>query len=184
MDETGIRSKMRQVLDLVVSDIGSVRTGRATSALVEDIQVSVYGGQQKLKVNELATITVSDSQTITIEPWDKSIIGEIRQGLLFANIGLNPVIAGEVIKISMPPMTGEDREKYVRLLSTKLENGRIMVRQVRGDAMHEIKKSFETKEISEDEKFAREKRLQEVTDEFIRKINEAGEGKKKELLQI
>jgi len=184
MEESAIRSKMQQVLSLVGTDIGAVRTGRATPALVEDIQVSVYGGQQKLKLNELATITISDPQTITLEPWDKSIIGEIRQGILAANVGLNPVAAGEVIRISMPPLTSEDREKYVKLLSTKLENGRVMIRQIRGDAMHEIKKSSEAKEISEDEKFAQEKRLQGVTDEFIEKINQAGEKKKQELLQI
>lgn len=175
---------MQQVIDLIISDIGAIRTGRATPALVEDLQVAVYGGQQKLKVNELGTIAAPDSQTLVIDPWDKSIIGEIRQGILAANIGFNPIIAGEVIRISLPPLTTEDREKYVRLLSAKLENGRIMIRQVRGDAMHEIKKSFEAKEISEDEKFAQEKRLQEITDEFIEDINQAGEKKKEELLQI
>jgi len=169
---------------LVVSDIASIRTGRATPALVEDLHVAVYGGQQKLKIQELATISAPDIQTLVIEPWDKSIIGEIRQGIVAANIGLNPVIDAEILRISLPPLTSEDREKYVKLLSTKLENGKIMIRQVRGDFMHEIKKAFEVKELSEDEKFGQEKSLQEITDEFIDKIEEDGERKKQELLQI
>jgi len=184
MNETDTRSRMQEVLELIASDIGSIRTGRATPALVEKIEVRVYGGQQKLKIQELATIHSTDPQTLTIDPFDKSIIGEIRQGILVANVGMNPSIDGEIIRISFPPLTTEDREKYVKLLSTKLEAGRVMVRQIRGEAMHGIKKQFEEKAITEDEKFGQEKRLQEITDDFIQKIDEAGERKKEELLQI
>ncbi len=184
MEESAIRSKMQQVLDLITSDIGSIRTGRATPFLVEGLTVAVYGGTQKLRIVELASIASPDPQTLVIDPWDKSIIGEIRQGILAANVGMNPMIDGEILRISFPPLTTEDREKYVKLLSTKLENGRIMIRQVRAEGMHEIKKKFEAKELSEDEKFGQEKRLQEITDEFIRKIDETGERKKQELLQI
>lgn len=184
MEETSVRSKMQQILDLVNSDIGGIRTGRATPALVEDIAVLVYGGQQKLKIQELATISAPDPQTIVIDPWDKSIIGEIRQGILAANVGMNPSIDGELIRINFPPLTTEDREKYVKLLSTKLENGRIMIRQIRGDGMKDIKEKFEAKELSEDDKFLQEKTLQGITDEFVGKIEELGEHKKAELLQI
>lgn len=184
MDESSIRSRMQKVLDLVVSEIASIRTGRATPSLVEDVEVMVYGGQQKLKVNELATITVPDAQTIVIDPWDKSIIGEIKKGLQAANVGLNPSIDGEVVRISLPPLTTEDREKYVKLLSKKLENGKVMIRQIRSEAMRDIKARFEKKEISEDEKFNQEKRLQEITDEFVKKIDEAGKAKEEELLRI
>jgi len=184
MDETLLRSKMQAAVELVTSDIGAIRTGRATPALVEGLVIAVYGGTQKLKVQELATISAPDAQSLVIDPWDKSIIGEIRQGIAAANIGMNPMIDGELIRVTMPPLTTEDREAYSRLLSTKLENGRVMIRQLRGDAMHEIKKQFEEKELSEDEKFAQEKRLQEVTDEFIGKLDEAGEKKRQELLSI
>ena len=183
MKEDTVDKRMTEVIDLVSSDVASIRTGRATSALVEDLQVSVYGGKQKLKVNELATINVSDAQAIVIDPWDKSIIGDIRKGIEAANIGLSPAIDGEIIRINLPPFTTEDREKFVKLLKTKLENGKIMVRQIRGDAMREIKESFEKKELTEDEKFNQEKRLQEITDKFIEKIEEIGGRKKEELLQ-
>lgn len=184
MDETSIRSKMQQVLDLTTSDVGSIRTGRAVPSLVANLVVAVYGGTQKLKIQELATITTPDTQTIVIDPWDKSIIGEIRQGILAANIGMNPSIDGEIIRIALPPLTTEDREKYVKLLSTKVENGKIAIRQIRGDVMHDIKKSFEEKELSEDEKFDLEKKVQSITDEFVGKIDEGGERKRQELLQI
>lgn len=184
MQEPEVRQKMQSVLDLVSTDISSIRTGRATPSLVEDVVIPAYGGAQKLKVQELGTISSPDPQTIVIDPWDKSIIGEIRQGILVANIGLNPSIDGQVLRIALPPLTTEDREKYVKLLSTKLENGRVMVRQIRGDSMRDIKALFEKKEISEDEKFRQEKALQGLTDEFIEKINEAGEKKEKEILNV
>jgi len=170
--------------DAVVSDISGVRTGRAMPSLVEGIVCPAYGGTQRLKIMELASITSPDPNQIIINPWDKSIIGDIKKGILFANIGLTPNIDGELIRIIIPPLTTEDREKYVKILSTKLEAGRIMIRQVRADEMHEIKKKFEAKEITEDEKFAFEKKLQEITDEFVGKIEEAGEKKKADLLQI
>lgn len=184
MDEATIRSRMQQVLDLVASDIGGIRTGRATPALVEKLEIAVYGGQQKLKILELASVHSTDPQTLVIEPWDKSIIGEVRQGILAANIGMNPSIDGEIIRISFPPLTTEDREKYVKLLATKLEAGRVMIRQIRADAMHDIKKSFEEKEITEDDKFSSEKTLQGLTDEFVGKIDEMGDKKEVELTQI
>ena len=194
MEETSVRLKMQQVLTLVSTDIGSIRSGGASPTLVGDLKVAVYGGQQKLKIQELATISTPDTQTIVIDPWDKSIVGEIVKGIQSANIGMNPSVSSQggsdtgagsqIIRISLPPLTTEDREKYVKLLSAKLENARVMVRQIRGDFMHDIKKTFEARELSEDEKFAQEKKLQEITDEFIEKINELGEKKKQELLQI
>ncbi|HJX59469.1 hypothetical protein A2V61_00750 [Candidatus Woesebacteria bacterium RBG_19FT_COMBO_47_8] len=184
MDESSIRSRMKQVVELMASDIAGLRTGRATPALVEGLTLAVYGGTQKLKVQELGTISAPDTQTLVIDPWDKSVIGEIRQGIAAANIGMNPMIDGEIIRISFPPLTTEDREAYTKLLSTKLENGRIMVRQIRGEGMHDIKQKFEEKTLTEDEKFAQEKLLQEITDENIKIIDEMGEKKKQELLSL
>jgi ribosome recycling factor len=184
MDESSVTSKMQSSVNAVAGDIAGIRTGRASSALVENIVVPAYGGTQHLRVMELASITSPDPTQITISPWDKSIIGDIKKGILEANIGMNPNIDGELIRIVVPPLTTEDREKYVKLLSQKLENGKVVIRQVRGDEMHNIKKKFEAKEITEDEKFGQEKRLQGMTDEFIAKIEEMGERKKTELLQI
>lgn len=184
MDIPSLTQKFQKVLDILSADISGIRTGRATPSLVENIIVPAYGGTQSLRVLETASITAPDTQTLVISPWDKSIIGDIRKGILEANIGMNPSIDGEVIRISFPPLTTEDREKYVKLLSSKLENGRVMVRQVRGDEMQEIKKRFENKELTEDDKKDEETKLQELTDSFIAKIEELGEKKKRELLTI
>ena len=118
MDEASVKNQMQLALDALKEDLGSIRTGRATPALVENIVISAYGGAQKLKVMELASISAPDTQSLVIDPWDKSIIGEIRQGILAANIGFNPSIDGEIIRISMPPLTSEDREKFIKLLHT------------------------------------------------------------------
>ena len=184
MDTNLISSKMQKVVDSVVSDISGIRTGRATPSLIENVICPAYGGTQSLRVLELASITAPDTQTLVISPWDKSIIGDIRKGILEANIGMNPSIDGEVIRIVFPQLTTEDREKYVKLLSQKLENGKVMIRQIRADEMHDIKKGFEAKEITEDEKKDTEKKLQELTDLYIGKIETLGETKKKELLTI
>jgi len=184
MDESPVHKRMQDVFDLTSSDLATIRTGRVTPSLVEDIVVPAYGGTQRLKVVELASITAQDARTLVIEPWDKSIVGEIRKGILEANVGLNPVLEETRLRISLPEMTSEDRQNYVKLLSKKLEAGRIMIRQVRGDFMKKIKEDFENKLLSEDEKFDAEKRLQEITDEYIQKIDQAGKAKEEEILQV
>ena len=184
MDDSSIKTKMQSAVDSLVNDIAGVRTGRATPALVENIIVPAYGGTQRLRVMEVASITAPDPSQIVISPWDKSIIGDIRKGILEANIGMNPSIDGEIIRIVVPPLTTEDREKYVKIVSQKLEVGKVAVRQIRADEMQEVKKKFEAKNITEDEKRDMEKKVQELTDLYIAKIDEAGEKKKVELMQI
>lgn len=184
MDETSITSKFQKAVDAVVSEISGIRTGRATPSLVENIVVPAYGGTQRLRVMEVASITSPDPSQIVISPWDKSIIGDIKKGILEANVNMNPSVDGEVLRIVMMPLTTEDREKFVKLLSSKLEIGKVAVRQTRADEMHNIKKNFEEKLITEDDKKEQEKKLQDLTDAFIKKIDEIGEKKKVELLQI
>lgn len=184
MDANSLSQKFQKVVDSVASDISGIRTGRATPSLVENIMVPAYGGTQMMRVMEVASITAPDTTMLVISPWDKSIIGDIKKGILEANMGMNPSIDGEVIRISFPPLTTEDREKYVKILSGKLENGKVSIRSVRADEMHEIKKKFEAKEITEDDKKDDEKKLQELTDLYVGKIETMGEAKKQELLTI
>lgn len=184
MDESLISSKFQKAVDAVQSEISGIRTGRATPSLVENIVVPAYGGTQRLRVMEVASITSPDPSQIVISPWDKSIIGDIKKGILEANVNMNPSVDGEVLRIVMQPLTTEDREKYVKLLYQKLELGKVVIRQVRADVMHDIKKNFEEKLITEDDKKDQEKRLQNLTDTFVKKIEEIGEKKKVELLQI
>lgn len=181
-DET--KQKMQKVLEVLHGDLTTVRTGRATPSLVENIIVAVYGGSTRLKIMELATISSSDPQTLLINPFDASIIGEMQKGIMEANVGLTPTVDGQHIRISIPPLSEERRQQLIKLMHQKLENGRIMVRQVRHEAMSAIKKQFNDKTISEDEMNRLEKEVQRSTDDVISQIDAMGKKKEAELQQI
>lgn len=178
------RERMKKAIEVTRMDLSSIRSGRATPALIENIVVTVYGGTQHLKMMELSTITTTDSKTIVVSPYDPSIITEISRGLEAANTGLTPVIDGEIIRISLPALSEERRQEYIKLAKAKLEAGRIMVRQVRHDAMKEISNTEAEGIISEDEKALGEKKIQELTDEMIAEVDTMGEKKEAELLQV
>ncbi len=178
------RDQMKKAVEITRLDLSTIHSGRATPALVENISIAAYGGAQRLKIMELATITTMDSKTIVISPFDPSIIAEIEKGLLEANSGLTPVVDGEVIRISIPPLSQERREEYIKLARTKLEGGRIMIRQGRHEAMHKLKMSEENKEISEDQRTQGEKHTQELTDEMIAELDGMGNRKEAELMQV
>jgi len=178
------RQKMQKVEEILKSDLSTIRTGRAAPSLVENIVIAAYGGTQKLKVIELASVTASDPQTILITPFDGSIIGEIRKGIQETSTGLTPVIDGQVIRISIPPLSQERREELVHLVNQKLEGGKIQVRQMRHEAMQSIKKEETENNISEDDTILQEKEIQKITDEAIELIDQLGEKKKEELMQV
>lgn len=184
MDLAGTSLSMQKVWEIIKTDLATVRTGRAAPSLVENIVINAYGGTQKLRVLELAIIGTLDPQTLVVTPFDASIIGEIQKGIQEANVGLNPVMDGQIIRISIPPLSQERREELVRLVAQKLEGGRIQIRQVRHEAMEEIKKRFNNKEISEDDVVRFEKEVQKLTDDAIAEIDALGKRKEEELLQI
>lgn len=181
---TDVRQKMQKALEVLRGDLGTVRTGRATPALLENIVVSCYGGSQKLKIMELCTITAQDPQNLLLIPFDSSIVEEIRKGILTSGLSLNPIIDGSIIRINIPPLTEERRQEMVKLVKQKVEGGRIMIRQIRHEEMSHLKKKFEGDEIGEDEKIHNEKELQDLTDKMIGEIETLGEEKENELLQI
>lgn len=178
------REKMKKSFEVTRTDLSSIRSGRATPALVENIIIPAYGGSQRLKLMEMATITTMDAKTIVISPYDPSVVAEIERGILEANTGLTPVIDKELIRISIPPLSQERREEYIKLARAKLESGRVMIRQIRGEAMRELKKIEEAKTISEDERKHGERLIQELTDEMIAEIDALGQKKEAELLQV
>lgn len=177
-----VREQMRKALELLQSDISSIRTGRAAPALVENISVSVYGGSTRLKVMELATVSATDPQTLVISPFDASIIEELRKGISEGAAGLNPTTDGQIIRVSIPPLSEERRQELIHAMRQKLENGRIMVRQTRHEAMENIKKN--SKDLGEDEVRRLEKEVQTATDDFISQIDTLGKKKEEELLSI
>lgn len=178
--QSQLKQNIQKVMEVMKSDLGTIRTGRATPALVENIVINAYGGTAKLRVMELATVGVSDSQTVVITPFDQSIIGEIQKGIQDANVGLNPSVDGIVLRITLPPLSQERREELSKLMRHKLENGRIMVRQVRHDAMDQIKKM----DLPEDDEARWEKDVQKQIDEAISTIESMGKQKEDELMQI
>lgn len=178
------RDRMKKAIDVTRTDLSSIRSGRATPALIENVVVAVYGNTQHLKMMEVSTITTPDAKTITVSPYDPSVISEIQRGLEVANIGLNPVIDGDIIRISIPPLSEERRQEYIKLAKTKLEAGKIMIRQIRHDAMKELAKHVADGNVSEDENKLAEKRIQELTDEMIAEFDAIGQKKEAELLQI
>lgn len=174
------KQQMQKVLEVIKNDLATVRTGRAAPSLVENVVVSVYGGTAKMRIMELATVGASDTQTLSITPFDNSIIGEIQKGIQDANIGLNPVVDGQLIRISIPPLSAERREQLIHLMKQKLENGKVMIRQARHEAMNDIKKQ----ESSEDDTARLEKDIQKLTDEFMQEIESLGRKKEEELTTI
>ncbi len=178
------RDRMKKAIEVTGTDLSSIRSGRATPALVENIVVAVYGGTQHLKMMELSTITTADAKSIVISPYDPSIITEIQRGLEAANVGLTPVIDGEIIRISLPPLSEERRQEYIKLAKTKLEGGRIMIRQVRHESMKDLSKMEAEGTASEDEKAMGEKKVQELTDEMIAEIDAIGQKKEADLMQV
>ena len=182
MNQEEIRRQMEEVVQLFREEIATLRTGRATPALIEGIVVSVYGGDQKMKLMELGSILVEGPRTLVFQPWDKSIINEIKNGLLEAGMGLNPVVDKDKIRINLPPLTSEQRENYLKLLGRKLEAARVMIRDIRGRERHRLQEQLQQKEISEDEYYRLEKELQQITDDYITQLEAIAGQKKKDIL--
>jgi ribosome recycling factor len=175
------KKKIDRVLDILKGDLDTIRTGRAAPSLVENIVISAYGGSAKLKVMELATVGATDHQTLVITPFDPSIIGEIQKGIEAANAGFTPNIDGNLIRISIPPLSQERREELIKAMRQKLENGKIMVRQVRHEAMEDVKKEYEGRE---DDIKRLEKEIQKLVDDTVETIESWGKQKEQELMQI
>jgi len=179
-----VRRRIEKILEVLRDDLGTIRTGRATPSLIENVVINAYGGSARLKVMELATIGASDSSTLVITPFDHATIHEIEKGIQEANIGLSPVVDAQIVRISIPPLSTERREELIKSMKHKLENGRIMVRQARHEAMTDVKKKKEANELSEDDVTRMEKEIQKVVDDTIEQIENMGKQKEAELLQI
>jgi len=178
------REHMKKAIEITRTDISTIRSGRATPALVENIVIAAYGGTQRLKLMEMATITTADVKAIVVSPYDPSQLGDIVKSIQETHSGLNPVIDGELIRISIPPLSEERRREYIKLAWTKIEGGKIMVRQGRAEGMRQLRKLLDDKSISEDQQKSGERKIQELTDEMIAELDTMGERKEGELIQI
>ncbi|MGL9689021.1 MAG: ribosome recycling factor [Wolbachia sp.] len=166
--KTKTKERMLKTIQSFHNDIKGIRTGRASASLLDGIVVNIYGGHQKL--NQVAGVSVMDNKTLSIKVWDISVIGEVKNAILNANLNLNPVVEGNTIRITLPDLTQETRERLVKLLHQFAENARVAIRNIRRDIMEEIEKMQESKEISEDDLHSAKKEIQNITDDNIKKI--------------
>lgn len=180
LDFAQVSQRMDKILEIFSEDITSIRTGRATPGLIENVVVEVYNGQ-KMKLVELGSISVPDVRSLVFEPWDKTVLREISNGIQAANIGMMPIVDGELIRFNLPMLTVEQREDYIKLLGRKLEGAKNMLRDARGDFRKKIMDSKNDKSISEDEFKRDEMELQKLTDNYMNKIEEIAKKKEGEI---
>ena len=173
-------SKMKKAIEATKRDFSTVRTGRASTALVEHVKVEYYGSLVPL--NQVASVSVPDSRTLEIKPWDANALVEIEKALLKSDIGINPNNDGKVIRLSMPPLTEERRKDFVKLVHKFAEGGRVAIRGIRQDANKSL--DHLKKDIAEDEFKKFHDRIQKATDLNTQEINKLSEHKEKEILEI
>jgi len=176
------KEQSEKVLEHLKQDISSLRTGRATPAIVEDVVVEAYGSRQPLKA--VASISVADAKTLNIEPWDKSLMQAVEAGIRNSSLGINPVNDGKLIRLPLPTLTSERRAELIKVLHQKLETAKISLRKVREDSRSEIEKMEKAKEMSEDEKFKFFDEIEKSVKEYNEKIKVVGEEKEKEITTI
>ena len=174
--------RMKKSIEVIKQDLAKIRTGRATPALLDHIIVDYYGSS--VPVAQAATVSVADSRTLSIQPWEKNMIPVIEKAILESQLGLNPVTAGEVIRIPLPPLTEERRVEMTKLVRQEGESGKIAIRNIRRDAIHQNRGLLKEKEISADEENAAEQELQQLTDQHIRTIDDIVVAKETEVLEV
>lgn len=174
--------KMKKTVKALQDEFKSVRTGRASSALFDKIRVDYY--DQKVPLNQVATISVPEARLVVIQPWDRSVLAEIEKAIQKSELSVNPNNDGKVIRINIPPLTEERRKEMVKLAKNMGEKSRVSIRNIRRDANEEFKKLQKDSEISEDEAKRAIEDTQKLTDSYIEQINKLLEAKEKEILEI
>jgi ribosome recycling factor len=177
-----MRDKMENSLDALKKEFKRIRTGRASTALLDGIKVDCYETQMPLE--QVASLSVPESRLITIKPWDQSIIGEIEKSILKSELGLNPMNDGKIIRISIPPLTEERRRELAKLAKKMAEETKISIRSHRREANELFKDLKNEKEISEDEMYKYQDQVQDITNDFTKKIDQVTAEKEKEIIEF
>ncbi len=177
-----IEQKMKAANEALKRELASIRTGRATPALVEHIRVE-YGGVP-LPLNQIAATSAPEARLLVIRPWDSSSIRSIEKAILSSDLGLNPVSDGSIIRLNIPPLTEERRQELIKLVRRRIEDRRVVIRNLRREAMDELREMEKNKEISQDEYKRTLEQLQKLTDSFIAVAEQLGQDKEKELAEV
>jgi len=173
---------MQSAVTALDRELDTVRTGRARPALVESLKVDYYGSPTPL--NQVATINAPEPRMITIQPWDKTQLGAIEKAIQKSDLGLNPTNDGNIIRLVIPALTEDRRKDLVKVVHKKTEDGRVAVRNVRRDALEELRKLQHDKQVSDDEERRAQERLQKLTDKYVAEIEKHGQTKEQELLEV
>lgn len=174
--------RMGKSVESLRQELTKLRTGRAHTSLLDHITVDYYGSEMPLK--QVSNINVEDSRTLTVTPWEKSMVQAIEKAIMHSDLGLNPASAGTVIRVPLPPLTEERRTDMIRLVRQEAEGGRVAVRNIRRDAMSDVKELLKEKMISEDEERRAEAEIQTLTDKFVAEIDKVLEEKETELREF
>ena len=181
-DENSYKSKMSKTIDIFMKDLNSLRTGRANASMLDLIRVDVYG--QKLPINQLGTITTPEPRTINIQIWDLNNVTLIDSAIKKSELGLNPQVDGQLMRLPIPDLSEERRVEMKKVVKSMGEKCKVSIRNIRREANDELKKLFKTKDISEDEEKKKEKIIQELTDINIKEIDEKVISKEEEIMTI
>ena len=177
-----VERKMGRSLDALQRELASLRTGRATPSLIENVAVDYYGSPTPLK--QLATITAPDARAILVQPWDRQSLRDIEKSLMRSELGFNPSNDGSVITVPIPPLNQERRQELVRLLKRKIEEGKVSIRNVRRDGLESLRKLERDKAISQDQNRRSQEQLQKTTDARIKDIDQVAAAKEAEIMQV
>jgi ribosome recycling factor len=175
-------TRMTKAVEVVRDELSKIRTGKATTALLDAVKVDYYGTMTPLK--QIANVSTPDSHTIAVQPWEKGMIQPIEKAILNANLGLNPTNEGTVLRVPIPPLNEERRRELVKLVKKFAEDGKIAVRNVRRDAIEHLKKTEKQEHISEDERKRGEQEIQKMTDRHIKDIDTLISVKEKEIMEV
>lgn len=175
------KQKMARSVELLAAELSKIRTGRANPALLEGVKVEYYGTQVPLR--QIASITAPEPRLLVVQPWDKSAISQVERAILKADLGLNPLSDGNLLRIPIPVLSEERRRELVRLASRLTEEAKVAIRSLRREANEQIKRLEQEKELSEDDALAAQHRIQELTDEYIEELDRILARKEKELLE-
>ncbi|XOB41632.1 MAG: ribosome recycling factor [Candidatus Nealsonbacteria bacterium] len=176
-----IKPELDKTINFLDRELAKIRTGRVSASLVEDLMVDYYGKKTPLK--QVSSISTPGPRTLCIQPWDHSILLNIEKAILESNLGINPIVEKDLIRLSLPPLSEEYRKNLLRVLNEKLEAARLTLRRWREEAWRQIQEGFRQGKIREDDKFRAKDELQELIDEYNQKIKEMEERKKKEIMK-
>ena len=174
--------KMKKAVETIQRELSSIRTGKATTSLLDGIKVEYYGNMVPL--SQVASITTPDPKLLLIQPWEKKLIPEIVKAIQKSDLGLNPLSDPNVIRLPIPPLTEERRKDLVKLVKKFAEEGKVAIRNIRREANESLKKAEKDKQISEDDSRKSQEKVQELTDKFIKSIDELTAKKEKEVMEV